>query len=337
MSVLLIAWTGNMIAAGSALIFVPRLRRLRITTVSEFLETRYSLALRLLVAGWWILYYALFAGNEMFTRATVLSPVLHVAASSIIVFVSGGVLVYCCFAGLMATAYSAVIQCFLMIVGGLILLPLSLKHAAVGGIGGLVAGVDPQVLTFWKTGQCPASARDRHVPEQLVGQVLAQQVVLPVGVPENALAAPLGEAGVGGDLGGALGTDRDAIGVEKLLGGAEPERLFRVGAELAHGEEGWVADEVEVVSVPVHVTLVVGADAPVVVVEDQQIAAVPEGVDWARGQGVQYRLATVAVAHDCGRAPGVPVVGRYGVPDVSGPRAHRREQPAIGQEHEAGL
>ena len=29
----LIAWTGNMIAAGSALFFVPRLRRLRITTV----------------------------------------------------------------------------------------------------------------------------------------------------------------------------------------------------------------------------------------------------------------------------------------------------------------
>ena len=149
-SVLLIAWTGNMIAAGSALIFVPRLRRLRITTVSEFLETRYSLALRLMVAGWWIIYYALFAGNAMYTLATVLSPVLDMEPTRIILFVTGGVILYCFFAGLMATAYSAVIQSFLMIIGGLILLPLCLKHPAVGGVSGLVANVDPQVLTFWK-------------------------------------------------------------------------------------------------------------------------------------------------------------------------------------------
>ena len=152
-SVLLIAWTGNMIAATSALIFVPRLRRLRITTVSEFLETRYSLALRLLVSGWWIIYYALFAGNAMYTLAAVLSPVLEVDPTSIIIFVSGAVVLYCCFAGLMATAYSAVIQCFLMIIGGLILLPVCLKQPEVGGISGLVASVDPQVMTFWKTGE----------------------------------------------------------------------------------------------------------------------------------------------------------------------------------------
>lgn len=149
-STLLIAWSGNMIAAGSALIFVPRLRRLRITTVSEFLETRYSLTIRLLVAGWWIIFYALFAGNAMYTLATVLSPVLNIEPKSIILFVTGGVICYCFFAGLMATAYSAVIQSFLMIIGGLILLPLCLKHASVGGIGGLVEKVDPQVLTFWK-------------------------------------------------------------------------------------------------------------------------------------------------------------------------------------------
>ncbi|HJN18744.1 MAG TPA: sodium:solute symporter family protein [Armatimonadota bacterium] len=151
-SVLLIAWTGNMIAAGSALFFVPRLRRLRITTFAEFLETRYSLALRLLVAGWWIIYYALFAGNAMYTLATVLSPVLNVEPTSIIIFVSGGVVLYCCFAGFMATAYSAVIQCFLMIIGGLILLPLCLKHPSVGGLSGLIDHVDPGVMTFWKSG-----------------------------------------------------------------------------------------------------------------------------------------------------------------------------------------
>jgi len=151
-SVLLIAWTGNMIAAGSALLFVPRLRRLRITTVSELLETRYSVALRLLVAGWWILYYSLFAGNAMYTLSTVLSPVLNMEPTNIILFVSGGVILYCFSAGLMATSYSAVIQSFIMIIGGLILLPLCLKHPAVGGFSGLFDKVDPQVMTFWKTG-----------------------------------------------------------------------------------------------------------------------------------------------------------------------------------------
>jgi SSS family solute:Na+ symporter len=152
-SVLLIAWTGNMVAAGSALFFVPRLRRLRITTVSELLETRYSVALRLLVAGWWIIYYSLFAGNAMYTLATVLSPVLNMEPTSIILFVSGGVIIYCFSAGLMATSYSAVIQSFIMIIGGLILLPLCLKHPAVGGVSGLFEKVDPQIMTFWKTGE----------------------------------------------------------------------------------------------------------------------------------------------------------------------------------------
>ena len=36
---------------------------MRITTISEYLEDRYGVALRLLPAGLWMLYYALFAGG----------------------------------------------------------------------------------------------------------------------------------------------------------------------------------------------------------------------------------------------------------------------------------
>jgi len=151
-SVLLIAWTGNMIAALSALIFVPRLRRLQITTVSELIETRYNVGLRLLVAGWWIIYYALFAGNAMYTLSTVLAPVLGLTQTQLIWFVSGAVILYCFFSGLMAAAYSSVIQSFLMILGGLILLPLCLNHPAVGGISGFAEQITPRAATFWKTG-----------------------------------------------------------------------------------------------------------------------------------------------------------------------------------------
>ena len=149
-AVLLIAWTGNMIAAVSALFFVPRLRRLRITTVSEFLERRYGLALRLLPAALWIIYYALFAGNAVYTLSVVLEPVLDISSEWLILIVAGGVITYCFFSGLVAAAYSSVIQSFLMIVGGLILLPLSLK--AVGGISGFAEKVPESFFVLWKAG-----------------------------------------------------------------------------------------------------------------------------------------------------------------------------------------
>lgn len=153
-SVLLIAWTGNMIAAVSALFFVPRLRRMRITTISEFLEQRYGVALRLLPAALWILYYACFAGVGMTTLSTVLSPVLGVSVEKLIVFVGVAVLVYCFFSGLIGAAYSSVIQAFIMILGGLVLLPLALKQ--VGGMGGLYQTLAMEgkesYFVFWKAG-----------------------------------------------------------------------------------------------------------------------------------------------------------------------------------------
>ncbi len=153
-SLLLIAWTGNMIAAVSALFFVPQLRRMRITTISEYLEGRYGVALRLLPAGLWILYYALFAGVGMCTLATVLSPVLKVSPEKLIVFVGVAVLLYCSFSGLVGVAYSSVIQAFIMILGGLILLPLVLKQ--VGGLGGLYRTMamrgEESYFVFWKAG-----------------------------------------------------------------------------------------------------------------------------------------------------------------------------------------
>jgi len=114
-SVLLIAWTGNMIAAVSALFFVPRLRRLRITTVTEMLEERFGLWVRLLPTVLWFFYYALFSGNAMYTLARSLEPVLKIDMTTIIWLVSGAVILYCFFSGLIGVAYSAVIQAFLII------------------------------------------------------------------------------------------------------------------------------------------------------------------------------------------------------------------------------
>jgi len=158
-SALLIAWTGNMIAAASALLFVPRLRRLRLTTITELLEFRYSPAARLLPTIWWILYYALFAGNATYTLANSLLPVLKpfeadlgfaITIDRIIWVVSGAVILYCFVSGLVAVVYSDVIQAFLIIIGGMILLPLALKD--IGGVTALAGHVDSQYFVFWKPG-----------------------------------------------------------------------------------------------------------------------------------------------------------------------------------------
>ena len=156
--VLLIAWTGNMIAAVSALFFVPRLRRLRITTVSEFLEARYGLWLRLLPTVLWIVYYALFAGNAIYTLAASLQPVLGLPIDTIIWFVGGAVVLYCFVAGLLAVVYTDVIQSFVILIGGLILLPLALK--AVGGISGFAARAPAGHFVFWKAGETWPTYKD---------------------------------------------------------------------------------------------------------------------------------------------------------------------------------
>jgi len=147
--VLLIAWTGNMIAAVSAALFVPRLRRLRITTISEMLEKRYNVHLRVLVAVIWMVYYALFAGIGMYTLSASLQPVLGISMNTVILCVSVAVIIYCFAAGLMGV-YSDVLQNFLIIIGGVILLPVALK--AVGGIGAFAAKIPESHFVFWQAG-----------------------------------------------------------------------------------------------------------------------------------------------------------------------------------------
>jgi SSS family solute:Na+ symporter len=146
--ILLIGWTGNMIAALSALFFVPRLRRLKITTISEILEERYNVWIRVLVTVIWVFYYALFAGNSMYVFAVVLAPILQIDPDTVIVCVGGAVILYCFFSGLLAVAYTDVIQVLLILVGGAIMLPLCLK--AVGGVEEFIQKTPPDYFLFWR-------------------------------------------------------------------------------------------------------------------------------------------------------------------------------------------
>jgi len=148
-STILIAWSGNMIAAFSALIFVPRYRRLRITTITEILETRYGVAVRILPVIGWLVYYTLFAGTAMYTFSLTMKAVLGWRETSIILLIGPLVVAYCFAGGLLAVVFTDVVQAFLIILGGLIVLPLALK--AVGGVSAFVHGVPADHFLLWSS------------------------------------------------------------------------------------------------------------------------------------------------------------------------------------------
>lgn len=148
--VLMIAWTGNMLAAFSAALFVPRLRRLRITTVPDILETRYNRIVRLLPVILWLFYYAFFTGNNLYALCLCLSTVLNWPVQKLIWVGGPLVVIYCGTAGLLGAAYSDILQTFLMVIGGVILLPLAMRE--VGGVGSFIAQTPPELFTFWKAG-----------------------------------------------------------------------------------------------------------------------------------------------------------------------------------------
>ncbi len=147
---LLLAWTGNILAAISAVAFVPYFRRLRVTTISELLASRYGSSVAMLVAGMWVVFYALFSGVNMFTCATVLTGAFGWSQHMLLVTaaVAAVVILYCLFSGLLAVAYTDLLQAFLIIMGAVILLPLGIREA--GGLGVFLEQTPDEKWTMWR-------------------------------------------------------------------------------------------------------------------------------------------------------------------------------------------
>ena len=139
---LLMAWSGNMLAAISAVTFLPRFRQLGLTTITELLERRYQRPVSISVSVVWIIFYSLFSGVTMMTCATVITGAFGTPESfhlpwldsfdTITILIAGVVVVYCLASGLLAVVYTDLLQSFLIIAGAVILLPLGIQ--AGGGI-----------------------------------------------------------------------------------------------------------------------------------------------------------------------------------------------------------
>jgi len=140
-------WTGNMAMVFAGLFVLPILRRLRIRTIPEFLEMRYSKGVRTFVAVLWVFRLAFWLGVISYTAAIAAQPItgLNSFTAWILVF-SVIAIVYTTLGGMWSVAFTDAMQFVFMLAGALIVLPLAMSH--VGWWPGLEAKLPPGALTL---------------------------------------------------------------------------------------------------------------------------------------------------------------------------------------------
>jgi SSS family solute:Na+ symporter len=130
-------WTGNMALVFSGLFVLPILRRLRIRTIPEFLEIRYSGAVRYLVGFLWIFRLAFWLGVVLYTAVVAAQTLTGVESFTLWVVVFSVItIIYTMLGGMWSVALTDTLQFIFMLAGALIVLPLVM--AAVGWWPGLV-------------------------------------------------------------------------------------------------------------------------------------------------------------------------------------------------------
>jgi len=138
-------WTGLMCLVLSGLLVLPLLRRLRMRTLPEFLEIRYSREVRVLVAFLWLLRMAFTLGIVLYLCGVVAQQVTGTEGESLlgmdayfwwlIVFAAVGILTTF-LGGAWSVALTDTLQFVLLLGGFLVLFPIVMSE--VGGIGALI-------------------------------------------------------------------------------------------------------------------------------------------------------------------------------------------------------
>lgn len=140
-------WTGNMAMVFAGLFVIPIFRRLRIRTIPEFLEMRYSKGVRTFVAFLWVLRLSFWLGIVLYTAAIAAQPITgwYSFTSWILIF-SVIVIIYTMLGGMWSVAFTDVIQFVFMLGGALILLPMAMS--AVGWWPNMAAKLPHGALTL---------------------------------------------------------------------------------------------------------------------------------------------------------------------------------------------
>lgn len=142
-------WTGNMAMVISGLFVIPIFRRLRIRTIPEFLERRYSKGVRTFVAFLWVLRLTFWLGVVLYTAVVAAQTIsgLNSFTAWVLIF-SLVVIIYTILGGMWSVAFTDVIQFVLMLGGALILLPLAMS--SVGWFPGLRSNLPAEALVLVK-------------------------------------------------------------------------------------------------------------------------------------------------------------------------------------------
>ena len=140
-------WTGNMAMVISGLFVIPIFRRLRIRTIPEFLEKRYSKGVRTFVAVLWVFRLAFWLGVVLYTAVIAAQTITgYQSFTGWILIFSVVVILYTMLGGMWSVAFTDVIQFVLMLGGALILLPIAMS--LVGWWPGLVSKLPVGTLTL---------------------------------------------------------------------------------------------------------------------------------------------------------------------------------------------
>ena len=144
-SILWQTWTGNMALVFSGLFVLPILRRLRIKTIPEFLELRFSRGVRTFVAVLWVVRLSFWLGVISYTASVAAQPItgLHSFTTWILIF-SLIAMVYSAIGGMWSVAFTDVMQFAFMLAGALMVLPLAMS--ALGWWPGLSANLPDAAL-----------------------------------------------------------------------------------------------------------------------------------------------------------------------------------------------
>jgi len=138
------SWTGNMGLVFAGLLIIPILRRLKIKTVPEFLEMRYSRVIRILIGFLWVLRLTFWLGVVLVAATVAFSTIAYVPGLEITssqtfwLFLFAGIaIVFTFMGGMWAVTIIDSIQFILMLGGALIILPIVM--AKVGWWPGLMS------------------------------------------------------------------------------------------------------------------------------------------------------------------------------------------------------
>jgi solute:Na+ symporter, SSS family len=137
-----LTWTGNMALVFSGLFVIPLFRRLRIRTIPEFLEMRYSASVRLLVSLLWVFRLAFWAAVVLYSGVVAAEQLTGIHSFSLWVFVLAViVIVYTMVGGMWSVILTNNLGFLLMMISLLIIFPLAMS--AVGWWPGLTAHLPP--------------------------------------------------------------------------------------------------------------------------------------------------------------------------------------------------